>query len=159
MVTFQTNIVVANNQEAILQLPAYIRPGQYRVKLTFETEKPVETTWKWFESLADEPKLKLLFDETERQHYPYLVGGADFYFDGAVDILDFLAAAPTPQDIIALRPTPKFQAQVEELLEKKQTVGFSDQKEIAWQQYECLEHLVRLAKSYAYLKLKTSGTV
>ena len=39
-------------------------------------------------------------------------------FSGIADILEFLADLPTPEEILALRPTPELQTQINKLLEK-----------------------------------------
>ncbi len=48
------------------------------------------------------------------------------------------------------------QQQVDELLEKSKTVGLSANEEWLWQQYEYIEHFVRMAKAKAVLKLKAA---
>jgi hypothetical protein len=40
-----------------------------------------------------------------------------------------------------------------ELLETNRTVGLSAEEEAGWEQYQYLEHLVRMAKATAHLKL------
>ncbi len=46
------------------------------------------------------------------------------------------------------------QKQIETLLDKNRIVGLTDAEERLWQQYEYVEHLVRVAKGKALLKLK-----
>jgi hypothetical protein len=70
------------------------------------------------------------------------------------DVLEFLAKLPSAEEIIALRPAPELQNQVNYLLEKQSTEGLSAIEEEQWQQYEYMEHLVRIAKGNAFLKLK-----
>ena len=82
-----------------------------------------------------------------------LYAAAQPHFVGAAQILEFLAGLPTPTEILALRPSPELQTRVSELLEKNRAEGLSRDEEQEWQQYEYLEHLVRLAKANAYLKL------
>jgi hypothetical protein len=79
---------------------------------------------------------------------PYYAG-----FHSVNEILEFLAKLPSAEDIIALRPTKELQQQVNKLLEKQRTVGLTSEEEREWQQYEYLEHLVRIAKTHALLKL------
>ena len=71
------------------------------------------------------------------------------------EILEFLAKLPSAEEIIALRPASELQQQIDELLEKQRTAGLSVDEELQWQQFEYLEHLVRIAKANALLKLKT----
>ncbi len=55
-----------------------------------------------------------------------------------------------------LRPSQTLQTQISELLEKNRNEGLTDEEEEQWQRYEYLEHLVRLAKAEAMLKLKAA---
>ncbi|WP_017302196.1 hypothetical protein [Nodosilinea nodulosa] len=77
-------------------------------------------------------------------------------FSGIADILEFLAELPTPDEILALRPTPELQTQISELLEKNRSNGLDADEERLWQSYEYLEHIVRMAKAKAYIKLQSS---
>jgi len=70
------------------------------------------------------------------------------------ETLEFLAKLPSAEEIMALRPAPALQQQIDGLLEKQRTVGLNAEEEWQWQQYEYLEHLVRIAKANALLKLK-----
>lgn len=73
-------------------------------------------------------------------------------FDSLNDILEFLAKLPDAQEIIALRPSEAFQNEMNLLLEKQCSQGLTIDEEKTWQQYEYIEHLVRIAKSNALLK-------
>jgi len=75
-------------------------------------------------------------------------------FQGMAAILELLATLPSPEEILALRPSEALQQRVQELLEKNQEEGLSPAEEQEWQQYEYLEHLVRMAKARALLKQK-----
>jgi len=46
------------------------------------------------------------------------------------------------------------QERVEWLLENNKTCGLTYQEEAEWQQYEQVEHIVRLAKAKALIQLK-----
>lgn len=78
---------------------------------------------------------------------------AQLGFDGAAEVLEFLASLPSPEEIVALHPSEALQARVSALLEKNRTQGLTDAEEQEWEQYEYLEHLVRIAKAKAHLKL------
>jgi hypothetical protein len=73
------------------------------------------------------------------------------------EVLDFLATLPPPEEIIALRPSEALQVQISNLLEKNRTQGLTPDEEQNWEQYQYLEHLIRMAKAKAYLKLKRFG--
>jgi hypothetical protein len=74
-------------------------------------------------------------------------------FEGATDVLEFLAGLPSPQEILSLKPSERLRVEVLSLLEKSRAGTLSDQDEQRWECYEFLEHLVRIAKSRAALKL------
>ncbi len=75
-------------------------------------------------------------------------------FSGMAEVLEFLASLPTNEAVIALRPSESLQAQISTLLEKSRTVGLTPAEEQQWQGYQYLEHIVRIAKARAFLKLK-----
>ena len=75
-------------------------------------------------------------------------------FNGIAEVLEFLATLPTPEEIIALRPSQELQNQISDLLEKNRNQGLTDAETRTWEKYQYLEHLVRKAKAKAYLKLK-----
>ncbi|MFO0760790.1 MAG: hypothetical protein U0359_30215 [Byssovorax sp.] len=75
-------------------------------------------------------------------------------FAGTAAVLEFLATLPTPEETLALRPSPALQQRVSALLEKNREGGLSAAEREEWQRYEYVEHLVRMAKGRALLKLK-----
>ncbi|MGB5968316.1 MAG: hypothetical protein WBG70_08275 [Spirulinaceae cyanobacterium] len=75
-------------------------------------------------------------------------------FSGLTEVLEFLASLPTESAIIALRPSEALQTQLSMLLEKNRKVGLNSTEEQLWQHYQYLEHIVRMAKARAFLKLK-----
>jgi hypothetical protein len=74
-------------------------------------------------------------------------------FNGFSDVLEFLASLPTPQEILALRPSPALQEEMEQLLEKSRDTGLNAEEEERWRRLEYLEHLVRKAKIHAARRL------
>jgi hypothetical protein len=79
--------------------------------------------------------------------------GSQSGFEGAAEVLEFLAKLPSPEEIIALRPSEDLQSRVSALLEKNRSAGLTAEEEQEWEQYQYLEHLVRMAKARALLKL------
>ena len=75
-------------------------------------------------------------------------------FSGLTEILEFLAKLPTPQEILDLHLSPTVQDAIETLLDKNRTEGLTENEQRQWQHYEFVEHLVRLAKAQALLKLQ-----
>ena len=77
-------------------------------------------------------------------------------FEGLTDVLERLASLPTPEEILALRPSEALQARITILLEKNRTEGLSPAEEHEWDRYQYLEHLIRIAKAAAHQKLKAA---
>ncbi len=75
-------------------------------------------------------------------------------FAGLNEVLEALASLPTPEEVLALRPSPALQERIEELVEKSRNGSLSPEEQRAWEQYRYVEHLVRLAKARAALKVK-----
>jgi len=73
---------------------------------------------------------------------------------GFSGLTEFLAKLPSPQEVLALHLSPSLQAEIDNLLEKNRTLGFSQSEKLLWQHYEFVEHLIRLAKAQALLKLQ-----
>ena len=69
---------------------------------------------------------------------------------GLNGLLETLARLPTAEEVLALRPTTALQHRIEELLETKRNTGLSREEPREWEQYEYIEHLVRLAKARAF---------
>ena len=86
-----------------------------------------------------------------------LNAGAQSGFDGAADVLELLAALPTPEEILNLRPSLRLSARLTELIEKSRAGEMTPVDEEEWERYEYLEHLVRMAKAAAQLKLANSA--
>ena len=86
-----------------------------------------------------------------------LNAGRQSGFDGAADVLELLAALPTPEEILKIRPSELLTARVAELIEKSRAGDMTPLDEEEWERYEYLEHLVRMAKAAAQLKLAPSA--
>ena len=74
-------------------------------------------------------------------------------FTGAAEVMEFLARLPEPKAVLALRPSAALQARVDALLERSRDQGLTSAETQEWSQYEFLEHLVRLAKAHAVLRV------
>lgn len=79
-------------------------------------------------------------------------GGPEFA--GLNGLLERLAELPEPRDVLNLRPTADLAARASELLEKSRGGGLTEAEEKEWQRLELAEHLVRIAKAQAALKLQ-----
>ena len=77
-------------------------------------------------------------------------------FHGLAPVLEKLAELPSPEEVLALRPSPELQARISELLLKNREEGLTAEEDAEWQRCETVEHLVRLAKARAAAKLKAA---
>ena len=79
-------------------------------------------------------------------------------FSGFAEVLEFLANLPALEEILLLRPSESLQAQIDRLSEAYQAQTLTPEEQQLWQQYEYLEHIIRMVKAKAYLKLNVSTT-
>lgn len=86
-----------------------------------------------------------------------LNAGGQSGFEGAADVLELLAALPAPEEIMNLRPSLRLSARVAEMVEKSRAGMMTTLDEQDWERFEYLEHLVRMAKVAAQLKLASSA--
>jgi len=110
----------------------------------------------------------MISDEMARQLKPYETELSDILelglrewqargesgYSGLNDVLEKLASLPTPEEVLALRPAPRFQERLNELLETNRTSSLSQADRREWDQYQYVEHLVRMAKISATRKLQ-----
>ena len=75
-------------------------------------------------------------------------------FSGLADVLELLASLPTPEQIMALRPSQPLQTQIDHLLERSREGGLTDEEEQQWRNYQYIEHLVRKSKIRAAQRLR-----
>ena len=73
------------------------------------------------------------------------------------EILDFLLSAPTPEAIIALRPSSMMQERLAWLLDGNRNNLLHDAERAELKSYLELEHFVRRLKIRAHEKLHNSG--
>ena len=55
---------------------------------------------------------------------------------GVNDVLESLARLPSPEEVVALRPSALLHARIEILLEKKRADGLSSEERKEWELYE-----------------------
>jgi hypothetical protein len=97
-------------------------------------------------SAEELPVYELSVDETFT-----IERASDFQDENA--IMELLASRPTLEQILSIRPSSELQARVSELLRRNKEMELSRQEEIELERYLTLEHIVRLAKAYAYEQL------
>lgn len=65
------------------------------------------------------------------------------------EVIDFIAAGTTPQNVIAFRPSAAAQERVADLLSREKEGQLSAEEKSELDHYLQLEHLMRLAKARA----------
>jgi hypothetical protein len=70
-------------------------------------------------------------------------------------IIELLTSQPTPEQVLAIRPSPELQTRVSKLLGRSKEGELSRQEETELERYLTLEHLVRLAKAHAHKQMTT----
>jgi 16S rRNA C1402 (ribose-2'-O) methylase RsmI len=71
-------------------------------------------------------------------------------------IIELLASQPSPEEVLAIRPSPALQARMSELLAQNKSGTLTRSEEVELDRYLLLEHWVRLAKAHVYESLQTS---
>jgi hypothetical protein len=69
-------------------------------------------------------------------------------------VIEVLTSQPTPEEILALRPSPALQTRAGELLLQSRQVGLTADERTELDRYLILEHLVRVAKGRALERLR-----
>ena len=65
------------------------------------------------------------------------------------EVVDFIAAGATPQDVIAFRPSDSTRRRVWELVEHEKNHELTPEEAAELEHYSQLEHIMRLAKARA----------
>jgi hypothetical protein len=65
------------------------------------------------------------------------------------EVIDFIAAGATPEEIATFRPSEAMKQRVEELVRREKTVGLTAEETSELNYCLLLEHLMRLAKARA----------
>lgn len=71
----------------------------------------------------------------------------------ANEVMDFLLSAPTPEEVIALRPSEATQERLRYLLDSNRNNTLNDAERAELDEYLRLEHFVRMLKIRAREKL------
>ncbi len=72
-------------------------------------------------------------------------------------IIEFLASGPTPEEIIALRPSETVQERIGELLDKNRAGTLAETEEAELDEYQTLNHMMTLVKIRARQNLSKSA--
>lgn len=65
------------------------------------------------------------------------------------EIVDFIAAGASPQNVVAFRPSETAKERVADLMSREKTTSLSPEEKSELDHYLQLEHLMRLAKARA----------
>ena len=65
------------------------------------------------------------------------------------EVVDFIAAGASPQDVVAFRPSEAAKARVADLVAREKAGGLSPEEASELNHYAQIEHLMRLAKARA----------
>lgn len=65
-----------------------------------------------------------------------------------------LASAPTPEEIMAIRATDQEEERLSELMDRIHTTGLSSEEEKEVEMFLFAEHLVKMAKIEAHLRMR-----
>jgi hypothetical protein len=68
-------------------------------------------------------------------------------------IIAVLTSQPTPEQVLAIRPSPELQARARELQERSKQGILTAQEQTTLDRYLLLEHMVRIAKLNAYRRM------
>ena len=70
------------------------------------------------------------------------------------EVVDFLTSEPTPEQIIAFRPSPAVQERINHLLEANRNGTLTSDEQSELDEFEEIEHLMRRLKIRAQGKLQ-----
>ena len=69
------------------------------------------------------------------------------------EILDFLSSTPTPEAILAFRPSTELQSRASELLEKNRAGSLSDEDRAELDEFQRMNHFMSMLKIRASEKV------
>jgi hypothetical protein len=70
------------------------------------------------------------------------------------ELVDFIAAGSTPDDVVAFQPSEATKALVADLIRRQKNSGLSPQETAELDHFLHLEHIMRLAKARAHARRK-----
>jgi hypothetical protein len=73
------------------------------------------------------------------------------------DVVDTLAELPSPEEVLALRPSATSARRTNILLEKKRDENLTTDEAAEWEDIMRTEHLMRIAKAKAAIRLKSGS--
>lgn len=70
------------------------------------------------------------------------------------EVYEFLVSSPTPEDILAFRPSAETQERIHYLLDANKERTLSPEEELELNEFDKIEHVVRMMKIYAKAKMQ-----
>ena|SRR5919106_2579514 len=71
-------------------------------------------------------------------------------------VLEFLASNPSPEAVVNFKPSPAMQERISELLEKNRNSQLTSAESAELEEYERIEHCIRMLKIRASRDLKAT---
>lgn len=75
------------------------------------------------------------------------------YLTAYDEIYDFLLSNPTPEEVIAFKPSSETVARVHSLLQREKSAEMTEADSAELDEFERLEHFVRMFKARARIRL------
>ena len=72
------------------------------------------------------------------------------------EVYEFLVSSPSPEEILAFRPSEATQERIRTLLAANKAGSLSTEETIELEEFDKLEHFVRMLKLHAQVKLNDS---
>jgi hypothetical protein len=70
------------------------------------------------------------------------------------EVLEFLISGPTPEQVIAFRPSETTQERISHLLDANRNGALTSEEQAELDEFEQIEHLMRRLKIHAHTKLQ-----
>ncbi len=70
------------------------------------------------------------------------------------EVYEFLVSSPSPEEILAFRPSPATQDRIRFLLQVNQERNLTPEEELELSEFDKIEHVVRMLKIYAKAKIQ-----
>jgi hypothetical protein len=83
----------------------------------------------------------------------------NFEVEQITDMTTLLAGLPSPEEVLAIRPSAKLGERAQILLHKSKTGELTAEEQTEWDSIARLEHLIRVAKAKAATKIQAAPKV
>ena len=73
------------------------------------------------------------------------------------EVIEFIAAGSTPEQVVAFAPSESARLQVANLIHRQKTTGLEAEETAELEQFLQLEHVMRMAKARARQRMASEG--